>query len=108
MCISLQHKLLLFFFICVDDACMMVYIVLTVCIFIANTPVSADQFNYTCMGGETEIQGVDDRADMAETCRTFTLLGDLICFISSMIDDLFRMCCIALYCSNLFLFYRTE
>ncbi|KAM9496362.1 unconventional myosin-Vc [Clarias gariepinus] len=37
--------------------------------------LSADQFNYTCMGGETEIQGVDDRADMAETCRTFTLLG---------------------------------
>ncbi|MCI4382023.1 hypothetical protein PGIGA_G00258860 [Pangasianodon gigas] len=37
--------------------------------------LSADKFNYTCMGGETKIQGVDDRADMAETCRTFTLLG---------------------------------
>lgn len=37
--------------------------------------VSADKFNYTCMGGESEIQGVDDRADMAETCRTFNLLG---------------------------------
>lgn len=38
--------------------------------------MSADEFNYTCMGGETAIQGVDDRADMAETCRTFTLLGN--------------------------------
>uniref|UniRef100_A0AAR2IYN9 Myosin VC n=1 Tax=Pygocentrus nattereri TaxID=42514 RepID=A0AAR2IYN9_PYGNA len=28
---------------------------------------NADKFNYTCMGGDTEIQGVDDRADMAET-----------------------------------------
>ncbi|XP_072528419.1 unconventional myosin-Vc [Salminus brasiliensis] len=37
--------------------------------------LSADKFNYTCMGGETEIQGVDDRADMAETRRTFSLLG---------------------------------
>ncbi|XP_062849386.1 unconventional myosin-Vc [Trichomycterus rosablanca] len=37
--------------------------------------LSADQFNYTCMGGETEIQGVNDSADMTETCRTFTLLG---------------------------------
>ncbi|XP_017341612.1 unconventional myosin-Vc [Ictalurus punctatus] len=37
--------------------------------------LGADKFNYTCMGGEMEIQGVDDRADMAETCRTFTLLG---------------------------------
>ncbi|XP_017562180.1 unconventional myosin-Vc isoform X1 [Pygocentrus nattereri] len=37
--------------------------------------LSADKFNYTCMGGDTEIQGVDDRADMAETRRTFNLLG---------------------------------
>uniref|UniRef100_A0A8B9H7V3 Myosin VC n=1 Tax=Astyanax mexicanus TaxID=7994 RepID=A0A8B9H7V3_ASTMX len=35
----------------------------------------ADKFNYTCMGGDTEIQGVDDCADMAETRRTFSLLG---------------------------------
>ncbi|XP_035379484.1 unconventional myosin-Vc [Electrophorus electricus] len=37
--------------------------------------LSADKFNYTNMGGEMEIPGVDDRAEMAETCRTFTLLG---------------------------------
>uniref|UniRef100_A0A8B9H7Y9 Myosin VC n=1 Tax=Astyanax mexicanus TaxID=7994 RepID=A0A8B9H7Y9_ASTMX len=37
--------------------------------------LSADKFNYTCMGGDTEIQGVDDCADMAETRRTFSLLG---------------------------------
>lgn len=44
--------------------------------FVNIQQVSADKFNYTCMGGQTEIQGVDDRADMAETCRTFNLLGD--------------------------------
>ncbi|XP_051978889.1 unconventional myosin-Vc isoform X2 [Xyrauchen texanus] len=37
--------------------------------------LSADKFNYTCMGGEIEIEGVDDCADMAETRRTFNLLG---------------------------------
>ncbi|XP_073720711.1 unconventional myosin-Vc isoform X1 [Misgurnus anguillicaudatus] len=37
--------------------------------------LSADEFNYTCMGGEMEIEGVDDRVDMAETRRTFNLLG---------------------------------
>ncbi|XP_052399957.1 unconventional myosin-Vc [Carassius gibelio] len=37
--------------------------------------LSADKFNYTRVGGETEIEGVDDRADMAETRRTFSLLG---------------------------------
>lgn len=63
---------------------------------IFNIQVSADKFNYTCMGGETEIQGVDDRADMAETCHTFTLLGknctllsvlqhDFVCYVSLMI-----------------------
>lgn len=53
--------------------------------FIVNIQVSADMFNYTCMGGETEIQGMDDRADMAETCRTFTLLGN--CMILSVLQD---------------------
>lgn len=37
--------------------------------------VSAQEFNYTSMGGEIEIEGVDDRADMTETRRTFNLLG---------------------------------
>ncbi|KAI7812276.1 putative unconventional myosin-Vc, partial [Triplophysa rosa] len=37
--------------------------------------LSAEEFNYTCMGGEVEIEGVDDRADMTETRRTFNLLG---------------------------------
>ncbi|KAJ8391649.1 hypothetical protein AAFF_G00087900 [Aldrovandia affinis] len=36
---------------------------------------SADEFRYTSMGGQTNIDGVDDRADMAETRRTFSLLG---------------------------------
>lgn len=38
--------------------------------------VAAEKFNYTRLGGETEIEGVDDRADMAETRRTFSLLGN--------------------------------
>ncbi|XP_051740847.1 unconventional myosin-Vc [Ctenopharyngodon idella] len=37
--------------------------------------LGANKFNYTRLGGETEIEGVDDRADMAETRRTFSLLG---------------------------------
>ncbi|XP_045544570.1 unconventional myosin-Vc isoform X2 [Salmo salar] len=35
----------------------------------------ADEFRYTSMGGETGIEGVDDRKDMEETRRTFSLLG---------------------------------
>ncbi|KAI1889664.1 hypothetical protein AGOR_G00165270 [Albula goreensis] len=37
--------------------------------------MSADEFRYTSMGGQTDIDGVDDRADMKETRRTFSLLG---------------------------------
>jgi len=37
--------------------------------------VSADEFAYTCMGGEITIEGVDDEKDMEETRRTFSLLG---------------------------------
>uniref|UniRef100_A0A8C7GGR0 Myosin VC n=1 Tax=Oncorhynchus kisutch TaxID=8019 RepID=A0A8C7GGR0_ONCKI len=36
----------------------------------------ADEFRYTSMGGETAIEGVDDRKDMEETRRTFSLLGE--------------------------------
>nr|XP_033775568.1 unconventional myosin-Vc isoform X3 [Geotrypetes seraphini] len=36
---------------------------------------SADEFNYTAMGSSTDIEGVDDRADMIETQKTFSLLG---------------------------------
>uniref|UniRef100_A0A3Q3FNL4 Myosin VC n=1 Tax=Labrus bergylta TaxID=56723 RepID=A0A3Q3FNL4_9LABR len=37
--------------------------------------LSADKFQYTCMGGEMTIEGVDDKKDMEETQRTFSLLG---------------------------------
>ncbi|KAM8751307.1 unconventional myosin-Vc [Acanthopagrus schlegelii] len=37
--------------------------------------LSADKFQYTCMGGEITIEGVDDKKDMEETRRTFSLLG---------------------------------
>ncbi|XP_030281366.1 unconventional myosin-Vc [Sparus aurata] len=37
--------------------------------------LSADKFQYTCMGGEITIDGVDDKKDMEETQRTFSLLG---------------------------------
>uniref|UniRef100_A0A8I5NPX6 Myosin VC n=1 Tax=Papio anubis TaxID=9555 RepID=A0A8I5NPX6_PAPAN len=36
---------------------------------------SAEEFNYTRMGGNTVIEGVNDRAEMVETQKTFTLLG---------------------------------
>lgn len=37
--------------------------------------LSADKFQYTCMGGDISIEGVDDQKDMEETRRTFSLLG---------------------------------
>ncbi|XP_029952610.1 unconventional myosin-Vc isoform X2 [Salarias fasciatus] len=37
--------------------------------------LSADKFSYTCMGGNTTIEGVDDKKDMEETQRTFSMLG---------------------------------
>uniref|UniRef100_A0A8D2QDF6 Myosin VC n=1 Tax=Zonotrichia albicollis TaxID=44394 RepID=A0A8D2QDF6_ZONAL len=36
---------------------------------------SAEEFHYTRMGGSTVIEGVDDRANMVETQKTFALLG---------------------------------
>ncbi|XP_026539902.1 unconventional myosin-Vc isoform X2 [Notechis scutatus] len=36
---------------------------------------SAEEFNYTNMGRNTTIEGVNDRADMKETQKTFSLLG---------------------------------
>uniref|UniRef100_A0A672I2A3 Myosin VC n=1 Tax=Salarias fasciatus TaxID=181472 RepID=A0A672I2A3_SALFA len=36
---------------------------------------NADKFSYTCMGGNTTIEGVDDKKDMEETQRTFSMLG---------------------------------
>ncbi|XP_075064108.1 unconventional myosin-Vc isoform X1 [Mixophyes fleayi] len=37
--------------------------------------MSAENFNYTSMGGCTVIEGVDDRNDMIDTQKTFSLLG---------------------------------
>lgn len=37
--------------------------------------VSADKFQYTCKGGDTNSEGVDDSKDMEETLKTFSLLG---------------------------------
>uniref|UniRef100_A0A3B4VDC7 Myosin VC n=1 Tax=Seriola dumerili TaxID=41447 RepID=A0A3B4VDC7_SERDU len=37
--------------------------------------LSAENFQYTCMGGDITIEGVDDKKDMEETRRTFSLLG---------------------------------
>ncbi|XP_053783636.1 unconventional myosin-Vc isoform X2 [Desmodus rotundus] len=36
---------------------------------------SAEEFNYTRTGGSPAIEGVNDRADMVETQKTFALLG---------------------------------
>ncbi|XP_034391297.1 unconventional myosin-Vc isoform X2 [Cyclopterus lumpus] len=37
--------------------------------------LSADKFQYTCKGGDISIEGVDDKKDMEETRKTFSLLG---------------------------------
>lgn len=44
-------------------------------LIVLSVPGSAEEFNYTRMGGNTVIEGVNDRADMVETQKTFTLLG---------------------------------
>lgn len=40
-----------------------------------SSTVSADKFNYTCMGGDITIEGVNDKKDLEETRQTFSLLG---------------------------------
>uniref|UniRef100_A0A8D3BKV3 Myosin VC n=1 Tax=Scophthalmus maximus TaxID=52904 RepID=A0A8D3BKV3_SCOMX len=35
----------------------------------------ADKFRYTCTGGDVTIEGVDDKKDLEETRRTFSMLG---------------------------------
>uniref|UniRef100_A0A8D3CYR8 Myosin VC n=1 Tax=Scophthalmus maximus TaxID=52904 RepID=A0A8D3CYR8_SCOMX len=37
--------------------------------------LSADKFRYTCTGGDVTIEGVDDKKDLEETRRTFSMLG---------------------------------
>nr|XP_040017639.1 unconventional myosin-Vc isoform X3 [Gasterosteus aculeatus aculeatus] len=37
--------------------------------------LAADEFEYTSMGGDIRIEGVDDKKDMEETRQTFSLLG---------------------------------
>ncbi|XP_061577627.1 unconventional myosin-Vc [Cololabis saira] len=37
--------------------------------------LAADKFRYTSTGGDVTIEGVDDRKDMEETRRTFSVLG---------------------------------
>lgn len=49
-------------------------IIQSISLFLLPT-VSADNFQYTCMGGDITIEGVDDKRDMEETRRTFSLLG---------------------------------
>ena len=40
--------------------------------------VSAGQFQYTCMGGAVDVEGLDDdRSAMEETLSTFSLLGEM-------------------------------
>ncbi|KAK5867242.1 hypothetical protein PBY51_011753 [Eleginops maclovinus] len=59
--------------------------------------LSADEFAYTCMGGEITIEGVDDQKDMEETRRTFSLLGLMEDFQS----DVFKVLAAVLHLGNL-------
>ncbi|KAF3854941.1 hypothetical protein F7725_022996 [Dissostichus mawsoni] len=59
--------------------------------------LSADEFAYTCMGGEITIEGVDDEKDMEETRRTFSLLGLMEDFQS----DVFKVLAAVLHLGNL-------
>ncbi|XP_011228884.1 unconventional myosin-Vc isoform X1 [Ailuropoda melanoleuca] len=57
---------------------------------------SAEEFNYTRMGGSTVIEGVNDRADMVETRKTFTLLG----FKEDFQMDVFKILAAILHLGN--------
>ncbi|CAH6875749.1 Myo5c [Phodopus roborovskii] len=57
---------------------------------------SAEEFNYTRMGGNIVIEGVNDRADMAETQKTFTLLG----FKEDFQMDVFKILAAILHLGN--------
>uniref|UniRef100_A0A803VKA6 Myosin VC n=1 Tax=Ficedula albicollis TaxID=59894 RepID=A0A803VKA6_FICAL len=47
---------------------------------------SAEEFNYTRMGGSTVIEGVDDRANMVETQKTFDLLDKHLSIFCELLD----------------------
>ncbi|XP_007194952.2 unconventional myosin-Vc isoform X3 [Balaenoptera acutorostrata] len=57
---------------------------------------SAEEFNYTRMGGSTIIEGVNDRANMIETQKTFTLLG----FREDFQMDVFKILAAILHLGN--------
>ncbi|KAI4540537.1 hypothetical protein MG293_009578 [Ovis ammon polii] len=57
---------------------------------------SAEEFNYTRMGGCTVLEGVNDRADMIETQKTFTLLG----FKEDFQMDVFKVLAAILHLGN--------
>uniref|UniRef100_A0A8B9GJG9 Myosin VC n=1 Tax=Amazona collaria TaxID=241587 RepID=A0A8B9GJG9_9PSIT len=59
---------------------------------------SAEEFNYTRMGGSTVIEGVDDRANMVETQKTFALLGNV--FGGDFQMDVFKMLAAILHLGN--------
>uniref|UniRef100_A0A671VGU2 Myosin VC n=1 Tax=Sparus aurata TaxID=8175 RepID=A0A671VGU2_SPAAU len=60
--------------------------------------LSADKFQYTCMGGEITIDGVDDKKDMEETQRTFSLLGKN--GFSCQTSDVFKVLAAILHLGN--------
>ncbi|XP_010350689.1 unconventional myosin-Vc isoform X3 [Saimiri boliviensis] len=57
---------------------------------------SAEEFNYTRMGGNTVIEGVNDQAEMVETQKTFTLLG----FKEDFQMDVFKILAAILHLGN--------
>uniref|UniRef100_A0A8C5MY75 Myosin VC n=1 Tax=Leptobrachium leishanense TaxID=445787 RepID=A0A8C5MY75_9ANUR len=56
----------------------------------------AEEFNYAGMGGCTTIDGVDDRKDMKDTQRTFSLLG----FNTDFQMDIFKVLAAILHLGN--------
>ncbi|XP_056138617.1 unconventional myosin-Vc [Lampris incognitus] len=58
--------------------------------------LSAAKFQYTCMGGKISIEGVDDRKDMEETQRTFSLLG-----LNEFQSDVFKVLAGILHLGNI-------
>uniref|UniRef100_A0A8B9E8F9 Myosin VC n=1 Tax=Anser cygnoides TaxID=8845 RepID=A0A8B9E8F9_ANSCY len=62
---------------------------------------SAEKFNYTRMGGNTVIEGVDDRANMVETQKTFALLGNFLGISTTYFQmDIFKTLAAILHLGN--------
>lgn len=59
---------------------------MSICVFPPDAP---ERFRYTSQGGEMQIPGTDDLADLERTRNAFTILGRVTTFTCSHLADYF-------------------